>query len=158
MRQKSSFYLYGRVIFVLLFLGQALAEEPFLFVAREDGSSLYQISLKESSCWMLRWNHSVTGITVTDYYCFIDGQMLLTDSHTPAFDAGLGHIPGRGVQASDGHGGYFIYDINEAVKDNTYILRVGSMKVNHRIEHEGKLYSLSALVEHERVSISVVLQ
>lgn len=83
--------------------------------------------------------------------------MILVHSHTPSFDAGLGHIPGRGRQVSDGYGGYFIYDINEAVANNSYVLRAGSMKVNHRIEYQGQSYSLSELAEHERVVIKVVL-
>jgi hypothetical protein len=157
MNQKSSFKVFWGMIFVFLLLSFAYAQVPYLLVQREDGSSLYQIALTDNPCWMMRWNHSVTGVIVTDFYCWIDGKMVLTHSHTPSFDAGLGHIPGRGRQASDGFGGYFIYDINEAVPTNSYVLRVGSMKVNHRIDYEGKTYSLSELAEHERVVIKVVM-
>ncbi len=146
------------MILVLSLLSFANAQAPYLLVQREDGSSLYQIALAANPCWMMRWNHSVTDIIVTDFYCWMAGEMVLTHSHTPSFDAGLGHIPGRGRQVSDGYGGYFIYDINEAVPNNFYYLRVGSMKVNHRIDYEGTTYSLSELAEHERVIIKVVMQ
>ena len=107
---------------------------------------------------MLRWNHSVTGILVTDYYYWNGEQMLLTASHTPAFDAGLGHIPNRGRLESDGNNGYWILDINEPVPNNAYALRVGSRNVNHRIEHEGNIYSLTEVAEGTRVTIRVLMK
>ncbi len=82
-------------------------------------------------------------------------MMILTDSHTPAFDAGLGHIPGRGRLESDNNHGYWIKDINEPVLDNKYFLRVGSRSVNHRINYKGKIYSLSAVAAGKRVSVEV---
>ena len=136
-------------------------QQSFLTFTDSDGNILYEIDLKTSSQagqsnqWIVRWNHSVTGITVSDYY-YWDGQnMLLTDSHTPAFDAGLGHIPGRGTLLSDGQSGYYIFDIDEHVPNNSYALRVGSLKVNHRIIHNGNTYSLSEVAERQRVIISV---
>ncbi len=150
--------LRGKFLFCLLVsVSFALAQEPYLKV-QLDGSSIVFISLKEQPCWIMRWNHSVTGILVSDYYCFLKGQMLLTDSHTPSFDAGLGHIPDRGTLVSDGFHGYFIFDIDEAVANNEYLLRVGGMRVNHRIEHNGKIYSLSEQAANKRVSVSVSLQ
>lgn len=103
----------------------------------------------------MRWNHSVTGITVSDYYYWDGETMRLTDSHTPAFDAGLGHIPGRGTLVSDDQNGYWILNINEAVPENTYLLRVGPERVNHRIVHNGTIYSLSEVAANERVRIGV---
>ena len=95
------------------------------------------------------------GIRVSDHYAFREGSMMLTASHTPAFDAGLGHIPGRGRQVSDGAGGYWILDLDEPVPGNAYLLRVGPMRVNHRIWHAGRTYSLSELAADSRVKISV---
>ena len=114
--------------------------------------------MAEHPYWILRWNHSVSGVVVSDYYRFEDETMLLTASHTPAFDAGLGHIPGRGRQFSDGHGGYWILSIDEPVLANSYVLRVGSARVNHSILHGGEVYSLSEVAAGERVTISVVLR
>lgn len=82
--------------------------------------------------------------------------MLLTASHTPAFDAGLGHIPGRGILESDGDGGYWIRELDEPVAGNAYLLRVGSPRVNHRIVHEGVSYSLSERAAGQRVTVEVV--
>ncbi len=142
-------------------------QQVYLTFTDSDGNTLYKLDLKASSQtsqsnqagqsnqWIVRWNHSVTGITVSDYY-YWDGQnMLLTDSHTPAFDACLGHIPGRGTLLSDGQNGYYIFDIDEHVPNNSYALRVGSLKVNHRIIHNGNTYSLSEVAERQRVIISV---
>ena len=81
--------------------------------------------------------------------------MILTDSHTPAFDAGLGHIPGRGRLESDADHGYWIRDIDEAVPGNAYALRVGSEEVNHRILYQNEIYSLSDLAAGERVLIRI---
>ena len=147
----------GRLIGLsLCFLGlnMATAQSPQLVVAR-DGQVLLALSLSENPDWILRWNHSVTGITVSDYYRWDGAKLLLSDSHTPAFDAGLGHIPGRGRHVSDGQNGHFIFDIDEAVPGNAYTLRVGSSQVNHRIVHAGKTYSLSDLAAGERVDIKI---
>lgn len=80
---------------------------------------------------------------------------MLERSHQPDFAAGLGHIPGRGVQVSDGEGGYWIEDIDEPVPGNRYLLRVGSKDVNHRIVWHDKVTSLSASVAGERVTIQL---
>ncbi|MEZ4605956.1 MAG: DUF1850 domain-containing protein [Deinococcales bacterium] len=120
----------------------------------QENSLILDIPL-ENPYWIVRWHHSVTGIEVSDYYRLDNGCMLLSATHTPAFDAGLGHIPGRGRLLSDEQHGYWIVDIDEVVKNNRYYLRVGSLKVNHRIIYEGQSYSLSELAEHERVEIRV---
>lgn len=82
--------------------------------------------------------------------------MLLTATHTPAFDAGLGHIPGRGRLESDGEGGYWIRGIDEPVAGNAYLMRVGSLQVNHRIVHDDVSYSLSEQAAGKRVVVEVV--
>ncbi len=106
-----------------------------LFVRLDDGMALFSLDLSQGATWVMQWNHSVTGILVSDFYRLENGVMLLTDSHTPAFDAGLGHIPGRGKLESDNNHGYWIRDINEPVPNNKYFLRVGSESVNHRINY-----------------------
>ena len=139
-------------------LALAGAQEAWLEVTPNQGKPLFELSLTDEPSWIIRWNHSVTGITVSDYYRWDGTNMLLTNSHTPAFDAGLGHIPGRGRLESDGQGGYWILDINEPVPNNAYLLRVGSERVNHRILHDGKTYFLSDVAANERVRIGVVLR
>lgn len=81
--------------------------------------------------------------------------MVLVRAHLPDFAAGLDHIPGRGVQISDGMGGYFIQDINEAVPGNAYILRPGAGWVNHRISINGTQVSLSKVAARARVRIAL---
>ena len=129
---------------------------PHLRVRADDGAVLYDIALTPPYAWVVEWNHSVTGILVDDYYFYDGERMVLTASHTPSFDAGLGHIPGRGTVTSDGRHGYWIRGINEPVPGNAYFLRVGSKAVNHRLIVGGKLYSLSAVAEHQRVRLEVV--
>jgi hypothetical protein len=129
---------------------------PRLVVTDEAGAVLVDIALTAEREWIIRWNHSVTGILVSDYYRFEGERMLLTASHTPAFDAGLGHIPGRGRVESDGSNGYWIRDIDEPVPGNAYLLRVGGMGVNHRIVHADTTYSLSELAAGKRVRLAVI--
>jgi hypothetical protein len=81
--------------------------------------------------------------------------MLLTHSHTPAYDAGLGHIPGRGRTESDGQGGYWIHDLDEPVPGDAYLLRVGSPRVAHTLVHADRRVNLSELAAGERVRIGV---
>ena len=131
------------------------AAEPTLQVVADDGRVLLAIDLGDSTVFIVRWNHSVTGVRVSDYYRYANGRLLLTDSHTPAFDAGLGHIPGRGRLESDGSHGYWILDIDEPLSGNAFLLRVGSPNVDHRLVHRGSSYSLSDLAAQRRVRIEV---
>nr|WP_298414600.1 DUF1850 domain-containing protein [uncultured Halomonas sp.] len=152
----------GRVLVLVLLLlvswlvsipGVAASESVRLQVVSSSGITLVDIPLQPGERWCLVWNHSVTGIRVEDCYRYHQGKMVLERSHQPDFAAGLGHIPGRGVQTSDGKGGYWIEHIDEPVSGNRYLLRVGSMAVDHRLSHDGKLISLSALAAGERVII-----
>lgn len=131
------------------------AETPYLVVRDAEGTALVRIALDEDPGWHLAWRHSVTGILVRDFYELRNGTMVLTQSHTPAYDAGLGHIPGRGRAESDGAGGYWIRDIDEPVPGNAYALRVGSERVGHTLVHGGRRVNLSELAAGERVRIAV---
>lgn len=143
------------LLLAALFCCFGLAQAQCLLVSQDD-TTLLALDLQLEPTWVLAWNHSVTGILVRDFYALQEGAMTLTQSHTPSFDAGLGHIPGRGRVVSDDNHGYWIKDINESVASNQYWLRVGSLLVNHRIIHAGKTRSLSALAAGQRVRLSVV--
>jgi hypothetical protein len=139
-----------------LALGAAQAQTAaYLVVRGPDGTELARFDLAEDPTWHLAWRHSVTGILVRDFYAFRDGTMLLTHSHTPAYDAGLGHIPGRGRAESDGQGGYWIHDLDEPVPGDAYLLRVGSPQVAHTLVHADRRVDLSDLAAGERVRIGV---
>ncbi|KAA0013276.1 DUF1850 domain-containing protein [Billgrantia pellis] len=109
--------------------------------------------------WCLGWNHSVKKFPVLDCYRYQEGRMVLERSHQPDFAAGLGHTLGRGVQVSDGQGGYWIEDIDEPVPGDRYTLRVGSPIVDHRLlwQAEGNEHrvSLSELAAGERVTLQL---
>ncbi|WP_447926782.1 DUF1850 domain-containing protein [Vreelandella sp. EE27] len=135
--------------------GQAPAR---LTVTSDAGDVLLDHPIPDESRWCVAWNHSVAHFTVLDCYQNRGGQMVLERSHQPDFAAGLGHIAGRGVQVSDGEGGYWINAIDEAVPGNRYRLRVGALSVNHRISwpdsgHE--TVSLSERAPGERVIVEL---
>ena len=131
----------------------AWADASRLTVLDADEQMLVELPMPEGERWCLEWNHSVTGIRVQDCYRHVQGKMVLERSHQPDFAAGLGHVPGRGRQVSDGRGGYWIENIDEPVPGNRYRLWVGSDKVNHRLLHEGSRISLSERAAGERVTI-----
>lgn len=120
-----------------------------------DGAELLRADVAEGGGWCVLWRHSVQGFEVSDCYLNRDGQMVLDRSHLPDFAAGLDHIPGRGVQRSDGEGGYWITDLDEPVAGNAYVLRAGSMAVDHRLLIGERQVSLSALASGERVRIAL---
>jgi len=128
-------------------------DEARLEVIDEQGQRLVSLPMPEGEGWCLEWNHSVEGFAVLDCYRHRDGRMLLERSHLPDFAAGLDHIPGRGRQVSDGQGGYWIEDLDEPVPGNAYRLRVGAMRVNHRLVVEGKRISLSELAANRPVTV-----
>lgn len=120
-----------------------------------EGKVLAQFDIPRGDGWCVLWRHSVQGFEVSDCYVNRGGDMVLDRSHLPDFAAGLDHIPGRGRQVSDGKGGYFIEDLDEPVPGNAYVLRPGSMAVDHRLQVGGEVFSLSAVAAHERVRISL---
>ncbi|WP_187774649.1 DUF1850 domain-containing protein [Billgrantia pellis] len=138
-------------------------------VAADDGASLavldaadetlVEVPLEPGMRWCLGWNHSVKKFPVLDCYRYQEGRMVLERSHQPDFAAGLGHTLGRGVQVSDGQGGYWIEDIDEPVPGDRYTLRVGSPIVDHRLlwQAEGNEHrvSLSELAAGERVTLQL---
>lgn len=121
----------------------------WLQVVQADGEPLVSVPMPPSAGWCMAWNHSVEGFTVNDCYRNRNGRMVLERSHLPDFAAGLDHIPGRGWQRSDGHGGYWIEDIDEPVPGNRYRLRVGGPAVNHRLISRG-VPELETLVQRAR--------
>lgn len=129
-----------------------------LLVTRESGEVLLDEPAPAGSRWCMTWNHSVEHFTVRDCYVNSEGAMVLERSHQPDFAAGLGHIEGRGVQVSDGEGGYWIEEIMEPVPGNRYALRVGAPAVDHRLAWPGGEYptvSLSARAAGERVYVEL---
>lgn len=124
-----------------------------LEVVGDDGRLVVAIPMPEGGRWCLEWNHSVAGFPVLDCYRHHRGRMVLERSHLPDFAAGLDHIPGRGRQVSDGEGGYWIEDIDEPVPGNRYRLRVGSMRVDHRLVTDDARISLSERVAGQPVTL-----
>ena len=120
-----------------------------------DGREIARLDVPRGAGWCVLWRHSVKGFEVSDCYQNREGRMVLVRSHLPDFAAGLDHIPGRGVQVSDGQGGYFIEDIDEPVPGNAYVLRPGGPAVDHRLAAGDTVISLSAVAEHARVTIAL---
>lgn len=146
----------GWLIAVLLFLSTAAVNAETLTATDiVTGRTLAVFNVPEGAKWCILWHHSVQGFEVSDCYTNSMGAMILVRSHLPDFAAGLDHIPGRGRQVSDGQGGYWIEDINEAVPGNSYILRPGAGIVDHRIKMGAKEISLSAAAPRARVRISL---
>lgn len=143
-------------LLALLLLGPAAALADELVATREDGTEITRLSVPDGTGWCVLWNHSVEGFEVSDCYENRDGRMVLVQSHLPDFAAGLGHIPGRGQQVSDGEGGYFILNINEPVAGNAYVLRPGLGPVDHRLQVGETIVSLSAVAPRERVRIALI--
>jgi len=131
-----------------------------LQVVTEQGEMLVDIAVPAGTRWCIKWNHSVKKFAVLDCYRNVAGVMQLERSHQPDFAAGLGHTVGRGVQVSDGKGGYWINSIDEPVASNRYVLRVGAEAVNHRVvwlvdDHRREV-SLSDHASGQRVTIELV--
>ncbi|MCK8465178.1 DUF1850 domain-containing protein [Aliiroseovarius sp. S1339] len=122
----------------------------------DTGETLAVFDVPGGSGWCVLWHHSVQGFEVSDCYENRDGHMVLVRAHLPDFAAGLDHIPGRGLQVSDGQGGYWIEDIDEPVAGNAYILRPGAGFVDHRIRMGGTEVSLSAVAARARVRIALI--
>lgn len=139
-----------------LLLPLAAADAPYklsVFLDQET-APLLTVPLAEDGAWCLHWHHSVAQFLVRD--CFVvdnSGQLMLHESHQPDFAAGLDHIPERGTLESDGNGGYIIRNIAEPVRGNVLRLRVGALRVDHRIVTADYSISLSERAANQRVAI-----
>lgn len=131
------------------------ANAGMLTATLADGTEIARLPVPAGTGWCVLWHHSVRGFEVSDCYENRDGQMVLVRAHLPDFAAGLDHIPGRGRQVSDGRGGYWILDINEAVPGGAYVLRPGSAGVDHRLRVGDREISLSAVAPRARVTIAL---
>ncbi len=147
--------LQGGLLALLFLLPPAASGQELVATRVADGTEIARLSVPQGSGWCVLWHHSVKGFEVSDCYENRDGHMVLVRSHQPDFAAGLGHIPGRGEQVSDGLGGYYILNIDEAVPGNAYIIRPGSGAVDHRLQVGEHIISLSAVAPRERVRIAL---
>lgn len=149
---------WGRLLAALLLSLAALPVQAGQLVISlaDTGQELARLAIADHARWSILWHHSVDGYEVEDIYENRAGAMVLVRSHLPDFGAGLGHIPGRGRQVSDGQGGYWIEDIDEPVPGSAYVLRPGRAAVNHRLRTPDAEISLTALAEHARVRIALI--
>ena len=147
----------GGLATALLLSALALPVHAETLVAlRDSGERIARFDVPDGTEWCVLWYHSVEGFEVSDCYENRGGRMVLVWSHLPDFAAGLGHIPGRGRQVSDGQGGYLILGIDEPVPGNAYVLRPGSAAVDHRLAVGDTQISLSAVAARERVTIALI--
>ncbi|MFG1496818.1 DUF1850 domain-containing protein [Saccharospirillum sp. HFRX-1] len=153
---RSAWIVLGAVLLLAKAPAAAPESAGTLVVQAADGAPLASLALPADGRWCLLWHHSVQGFQVEDCYRVADGQMLLSSTHTPDFAAGLGHTPGRGRLLSDTEHGYRIVDIDAPVPANRFLLRVGSMRVDHRIAVGKRRLSLSQLAAGERVEIRLI--
>lgn len=147
--------LRGGLLALLVVLPTPTIAETLTATRLGDGVEIARFDVPRGSGWCVLWRHSVEGFEVSDCYENRDGRMVLVWSHLPDFAAGLGHIPGRGEQVSDGAGGYLILNINEPVPQDAYILRPGLGSVDHRLQVGDEIISLSAVAPRERVQIAL---
>lgn len=147
----------GGGCFAVLLIAQA-AHGAELTATLMDGTRIASLTVPDGAGWCVLWRHSVQGFEVEDCYENRNGHMVLVSSHQPDFAAGLGHLPGRGRQVSDGEDGYWILDIDEPVPGDAYVLRPGGRKVDHRLKTETEEVSLSALAARKRVRIALETQ
>ena len=145
--------LWGGGLALLLITPQAGADTLSATVV--GGDEIARFDVAEGAGWCVLWRHSVQGFGVSDCYENRDGAMVLVKSHMPDFAAGLGHIPDRGRQVSDGSGGYWVLDIDEPVPGNAYILRPGRGSVDHRLQVGEQVVSLSDAAPRARVRIAL---
>jgi hypothetical protein len=130
------------VCMVLSCASPASAGGAHLEVSSGDDIVLH-VAVHDGQRWCLLWNHSVAGFTVRDCFVWEGSRLMLEYSHQPDFAAGLGHVPGRGEMRSDGSGGYLIEHIDQPIAGNALRLRIGSAAVDHRVEIDGEVRSLS---------------
>jgi hypothetical protein len=116
-----------------------------VLVVQIDGQVRARAPWPDDTELCLTWSHSVTGGAVADCFQNRAGQMLLTRAYLHDFAAGLGEVAGRGTVQPAPEGGYWITQINEAIPANSLNLRIGPIRMDHRLTGPGVDLDLSAL-------------
>lgn len=147
--------LLGLIVSAALAASPAAAGGAVIRVTDAREAVIFERPVARAETWCLVWNHSVTGIEVSDCFRQDSGRLILARSHQPDFAAGLGDIPGRGRVVSDGEGGYWIEDIDMALAGDRLPLRLGGPSVDHRLRIGGMEYSLVASMPGERVILEL---
>lgn len=155
MRRGPEMAPFGLIVCAALAASPAAAGGAVIRVTDEADAVLFERQVARDETWCLVWNHSVTGIEVSDCFRQDGGRLVLARSHQPDFAAGLGDIPGRGRVVSDGAGGYWIEDIDMPLEGDRVPLRLGGPKVDHRLRIGGTEYSLRARSPGARVTLEL---
>lgn len=122
-----------------------------LVVADAAGRVIGTFPLGSERRWCLVWNHSVTGIEVTDCFRVEGGRMILETSRMADLAAGLGESPGARI-TSDGNG-YLLAGIERAIPAEGLVLRRAGKAVDQRLRIGAAEHRLPAGPRGERLVI-----
>jgi hypothetical protein len=139
--------------FLAILLASPVCAESVLDVRLGSGEVLAQWPMAEGQELCLTWAHSVTGGKVADCFTNTAGQFMLMRSYLHDFAAGLGEVAGRGTLRPAQGGGYWIEGIEEAMPENTLLLRIGAAPVGHILQLGAKHLALSQLAPNQPARI-----
>jgi hypothetical protein len=134
-------------------LAAADAAAASLEVLDSAGDRLLAVDLPADGRWCLVWNHSVTGIEVSDCFRADPDGMVLESSRQPDFAAGLGDLPDEGRVRSFGAGGYLIEGLARPVPEAGLALRRGGPAVAHRVRIGDTVLALPPGPRGERLTV-----
>jgi hypothetical protein len=130
----------GRPLAAAVTLAGAVAAAPatgaaLVVIDRESGVA-ESVPLASDGRWCLIWNHSVTGVEVTDCFRTEGEGMVLETSRYRDVAAGLGESPGAAL-APDGDGGYVLSGLERPAPETGLVLRRAGAAVAQRIRVGG---------------------
>jgi len=117
----------------------------------KGGTPLLRVLLGDKLGFTLHYHHSVNHRPIWETHSLDpQGRIFIEEERFVSFNAGMGHLPGRGRHYQDGDL-QVIADIHRLVP--RLVLRVGAPGVDHTIMWSGGAINLSALVPGQAVEV-----
>lgn len=101
------------------------------------------------------FDQSARGIPGADCHESQAGRVVSIYRYLPDLAAGLPHSPGRGRRKTDFQGFHLVLNTHETVPGDAHVRRAGANPVNHPLQVEDKIVSLSATAPRACVRIAL---
>ena len=150
---KSGVLLSVIIIIFFTSAAQAVGENYFLEFKELSGQAVLRLPLQSDETFTIRYIHSVDKTPVFEIFeTDHKGRLTLQATYFKMFGAGMGHWQGRGFIDFDGKWTW-IKNIHEPL--GSFILRVGSLPVNHTLLYRKQEISLSKKWAGKRLQVTV---
>lgn len=151
-KSLRTFLILGLVVFLILAARLAPGGLELTVRLVKEDRTILTLPLNSGERFTIHYNHSVENAPIWETHTMdADGTIFIEEEKYEKFGAGMGKMPGVGRMVMDGR--YeVITDMHMPTGD--FVLRVGSVGVDHTILWRGQKFNLSQNYAHKAVKFS----